>query len=65
MARLEPVQTAWAMSNPPSMAKEAREIVDGLILACDNLSHSTGCSKDEVYGFLWSPVVITGSTLYI
>lgn len=39
MARFEPVQTAWAMSKPPSMAMEAREIVEYLIVACGNRTH--------------------------
>lgn len=64
MARFEPAQTAWAMSNPPSMAMEAREIVEGLILVCGNRTRLTGCSGDKKHVFLESPAVISGLTLY-
>lgn len=63
MARFEPVQTALAMSKPPSMAIEAREIVESLILTCDYRTHLVGCPGDEEY-VQWIPVVIAGSTLY-
>lgn len=44
MARTEPVQTAWAMSKAPSMAMEAREIVDDLMLAGGYQTRLTGSS---------------------
>lgn len=47
MARLEPVQTAWAMSKPPSMATDAREIVKDLILSGNNQTLLAGYSGDE------------------
>lgn len=47
MARFEPAHTAWAMSKPPSMAMEAREIGEGLILVCGNRTRLKGCSGDK------------------
>lgn len=64
MARFEPVQTALAMSKPPSMAIEAREIEESLILADDERMHLVDCSGDEEYLLLRLPVVIPGPTLY-
>lgn len=55
MARFEPAQTALAMSKPPSMAIEAREIVEGLILVCGNRTHLSCCSGDKKHVFPEKP----------